>query len=325
MSAVGPAEIDCAAAGLPDALRATPCVRSEWLTAVAGRPVWLKLESLQPTHSFKARGAWNALRTMEDSTPPLVAASAGNHGAAMAWACDRVGRPLTVFTPRGAPHAKRARIAGLGATLRDEASDYDDAERRARTFAMATGARFVSPYNDPDVIAGAGTVGREVLAQVPGVDEIVVPLGGGGLAAGVALALADRPAPPRVLAVEPAVSPAFSTALSAGRIVPIAVGETIADGLAGNLEAGSITFDILRELAGPVVEVTTASEPAVRRSVVEALLEEHLVMEGAAATAIAAVCARGRTPGRTCTVVVVSGANIDPRRLVQLLDEAGHP
>lgn len=325
MSAVGPADIDRAAAGLPDALRATPCVRSEWLTAVAGRPVWLKLESLQPTHSFKVRGAWNALAAVDDPATGLVAASAGNHGAALAWACARLGRRLTVVTPRAAPHAKRARIAALGATLRDEADDYDDAERRARALAAATGARFVSPYNDPHVIAGAGTIGREVLTQVPGVDEIVVPMGGGGLASGVALAVSGRRRPPRVLAVESAASPGVTTALAAGAIVPIEVGETIADGLAGNLEPGSITFDILRALVGPIVEVLTAAEPAVRRAVVDLLREEHLVAEGSAAAAVAAVCARGRASDRTCTVVVVSGANIDQRRLAELLGGADQP
>lgn len=320
MSGVGPADVDLAASRLPAEVRHTPCVRSAWLSEVAGHPVWLKLESLQPTHSFKVRGACNALVAAGTRlTDGLVTASAGNHGAALAWACARAGVPLTVFTPRDAPRTKLARIAALGAVLRDEAEDYDDAERRGRAFASGYAAPFVSPYNDAHVVAGAGTIGREILAQVPEADEIVVPLGGGGLASGVALAVSDRPRRPCVTAIEPAVSPAFTTALAAGGIVAIAVGETIADGLAGNLEPGSLTFELVRR---HVDRVATAEETAVRGAVVDLLREEHLVAEGAAAVAIAAVCARRTAPSAACSVVVVTGSNIDEKRLARLLEGA---
>lgn len=319
MSGAGATDVRGAAARLPAELRNTPCVRSAWLSAVAGHPVWLKLESLQPTHSFKVRGAFNALTSLPGDRA-VVTASAGNHGAALAWAAARLGVTLTVFTPRDAPRAKLARIAALGAALRDEADDYDDAERRARAFSSLEGLAFVSPYNDRLVVAGAGTIGLEILAQVPEVDEIVLPLGGGGLASGVAVAVGERQRRPRVVAAEPAESPAFTTALSAGRIVPIVVGETIADGLAGNLEAGSITFDLVRR---HVDEVVTVEDARVRDAVATLVREEHLVAEGAAAVAVAAVANRGTRAASHCTVVVLSGSNIDERLLCGLLAAAG--
>lgn len=312
-----------AAAALPAELRDTPCIRSAWLSELAGHDVWLKLESLQPTHSFKVRGAFTALRAgAATCAGGVVTASAGNHGAAMAWACARDGVALTVFVPREAPRAKLVRIAASGARLQSVAGDYDAAERRGREFAAAHGLPFISPYNDPHVIAGAGTIVGEVLAQVPATREIVVPLGGGGLASGAALAVRGTRPLPRLVAAEPAASPAFTTALRAGAIVPIEVGETIADGLAGNIEPGSLTFDLVRQSG---VCVVTVPEPAIRKAVADLLREEHLVAEGAAAAAVAAVAARAAAGTPEVTVVVLTGSNIDERRLAALIGESGPP
>jgi threonine dehydratase len=332
-----------AAAALPPELRHTPCVRSAWLSDVAGHEVWLKLESLQPTHSFKVRGAFTALAALlaaGGSPPRVVTASAGNHGAALGWAAARMGVPLVVFTPRDAPLAKRRRITRSGAELRLVAGTYDEAERAALAWARETGATFVSPYNDTRVIAGAGTLVLEALAQVPGLDEIVAPLGGGGLLAGILTALGHveasgdrRPgdrlpggvstgeqgsgdfrktehgsayAAVRAVGAEPDASPAFTTALAHGRITPIVVHETIADGLAGNIEPGSITYDIV---AAGAPRVVRAREATIRRAVADLLEEEHLVAEGAAGAALAAVL-DGLTHGDARrTVVVLSGSN----------------
>ncbi len=262
-----------AAAALPAELRDTPCIRSTWLSELAGHDVWLKLESLQPTHSFKVRGAFTALRAgAATCAGGVVTASAGNHGAAMAWACARDGVALTVFVPREAPRAKLVRIAASGARLQSVAGDYDAAERRGREFAAAHGLPFISPYNDPHVIAGAGTIVGEVLAQVPATREIVVPLGGGGLA--------------------------------------------------GNIEPGSLTFDLVRQSG---VCVVTVPEPAIRKAVADLLREEHLVAEGAAAAAVAAVAARAAAGTPEVTVVVLTGSNIDERRLAALIGESGPP
>lgn len=297
---------------LPHHLQDTPCLEAPWLSPDGVRRVWLKLETLQPTHSFKVRGAMNAVAALfaDGDTPRLVTASAGNHGAALSWAAAQRGVPLVVFTPRGAPAAKLERIAAAGADLRAVAADYDEAERLAIAWARETGARYVSPYNDPLVIAGAGTIGLEIAAQVSAVTEVIVPLGGGGLLAGVALALRAAAPSTRIVGAEATASPAFTTALRANAITPFEVGPTLADGLAGNLEPGSITFDLAREL---VTAVVTVDEPSLRRAMRRLLEIEHVVAEGAGAIGVAAFesGAAGPGSGPGDTVIVVSGANVD--------------
>jgi threonine dehydratase len=314
-------DVHHARAQLPREVRDTPCVPSPWLSRVAGHQVWLKLETLQPTRSFKVRGAVTALRAAlaAGAARGVVTASAGNHGAALAWAAARASMPLVVFTPRNAPAPKLARIADFGADLRAVADSYDEAERLAVEWARRQGWPFVSPYDDPFVVAGAGTIALEVVEQVPDVDELVVSLGGGGLLSGVALALTATGGRVRPVGAEAAASPAFTTALAAGAITPIDVADTIADGLAGNIAPGSITFDIVTALRPVVV---TVAERTVRRSVVQMLIEEHLVIEGAAATAVGAVLDGSTSSSARHTVVVLSGANVDVALLRTLIDEA---
>lgn len=307
-------------------LAPTPLVASTWLSEAAGVPVWLKLESLQPTRSFKIRGAINAvdelLDTTRDASPAargalrLVTASAGNHGAALAWAAARAGLPCTVVTPASAPQAKLDAIRRLGADLRAVATDYDDAERRALALTRDEGATFVSPYNDTAVIAGAATVGLEILEQLPDSALLVVPLGGGGLYSGVALSVAGRTPPVALAGIEAERSPAFTRSLAAGRIVPIEVGDTLADGLAGNLEPGSVTFDIVRSHG---LRVVALPESAVVAGVVDLVREQRLVAEGAGAMAVAAVAGRHVRSARGPIVAIVSGANLDVARLASLL------
>lgn len=311
-------DVRAAAARLPNDVRHTPCVHSEWLSAIAGVPVWLKLEVIQPTRSFKVRGAANAVSVLGStgSAGPLVTASAGNHGAALAWAARRAGLPVVVFAPRDAPAAKLARVASCGADLRATARDYDEAERLALAFASEQAAVFVSPYDDPLVIAGAGTIGLEIVEALPDVKEIVVPLGGGGLLSGIALAVRDAGSGCRLTGAEPGPSPAFTTALANGRVTPITVGATIADGLAGNLAPEALTFDLVRTL---VDEVTTVDEPTLRRTVAALLEREQLVAEGAGAIGVAALLSRTTRPRQGPVVVVVSGANIDVTQIRELI------
>ena len=313
-------DVRAAAARLPAALRDTPCLEAAWLRRPGGGTVWLKVETLQPTHSFKVRGAMNAVLALpgQGQSARLVTASAGNHGAALAWAARQRGVRLTVFTPHNAPATKLAKISGAGVDLRPVAADYDEAERLALAFARDHGARYVSPYNDPLVIAGAGTIGLEIASQVPGVTEVIVPVGGGGLLAGVALAMRDAGARCRVTGAEAAASPAFTTALAAGAITRFDVRPTLADGLAGNLEPGSITFDLVRE---HVDRVVTVDEASLRTAVQQLLEHEHVVSEGAGAIGVAAF--RGQhaaaDPAGGDTVIVVSGANIDLALLRELV------
>ena len=300
-------------------IRPTPLVESYWLSRIAGADVRLKLESLQISNSFKARGALNAVRRLVElnrgSAPAIVTASAGNHGCAVAWAAERCRLRATVFTPRAAPRAKLDAISRHGADLKAIGDDYEHAERLALRHAAESGAVYISPYNNDDVIAGAGTVAVEILELWPDVETIVVPVGGGGLVSGIAIAATGMKPGLEVIGVEAAASPAFTTARAAGRLAQIDVAPTIADGLGGNVEADTRTWPYVRDL---VSRVLTVSESELRSGIRDLLREEHLVAEGAGIAGVAAVAGRHTPLGRP-TAVIVTGSNIDLARLQECL------
>ena len=308
-------DIAAAAARIKGRVLRTPLRQSTGLSEIAGIEVFLKLESLQPTFSYKIRGATNAVLKLVETgdSRPIVTASAGNHGYAMAHASAAAARSLTVYISEDAPRTKVDAIRKAGADLRP-CADYDEAERRAREHAANGDAVYISPYAHPDVIAGAGTVGLEIVEDLPSVELIVAAVGGGGLISGIALAA------PRVgvVGAENAASTPFTHSLAAGRIVTIEVGQTIADGLTGNLDPATPTFDLVRQYAESIVVVEEAETLEAVRMM---FLEERLVVEGAAAVAVAAVRAgRVELRGRR-TAIVVSGANIDAstwRRTIDL-------
>jgi threonine dehydratase len=275
-------------------LAPTPLVESDGFS--------LKLESLQPTGSFKVRGAVSAL-TLLEPRERVVTASAGNHGLAVAWASERLGLDATIVVAETASPAKIAAIRRFPARLVVHGADYDEAERHG----LSLEGRYVSPYNDAGVIAGAGTIALELA----GAATIVAPVGGGGLVAGIALATDAR-----VVGVVPEAFPAMRAALDAGRLVTIEGRETIADGLHGNIEAGSVTFELVRDHAAAVVTVTEREiEEAMRF-----LAAEHgLVTEGAGAAAVAALRS-GAVDADGRTVAIVSGRNITAERFAQALD-----
>jgi threonine dehydratase len=295
----------------------TPLRPSAWLSSRVAANVSLKLETLQPTGSYKVRGALNAvLRLVESGSDPgtLVTASAGNHGRALAHAAAGAGLPLTVYVPETAPRVKLEPLDRAGAQV-IRCRDYDDAERRARIHGRSARCTFVSPYAHPDVIAGAGTIALEVLAEDPTVDFIVASVGGGGLISGVAVGAAGHA---DVWGVEVAASCPFTRSLAAGRIVSIDVLPTLADGLAGNLDPDTITFDLVRELVKGIV---TVSEEDLRDAMRGLVAEEALAVEGAAAAAVAGVLSgRIAVKGRH-VAIVISGANIDPDTLRSVLSE----
>jgi threonine dehydratase len=303
-------DIDAAARRIRPFAWHTPCVPSAWLSDVARADVWLKLEVVQATGSFKIRGAANALLCLKAARPDVtgvVTASAGNHGQAIALAARRIGLRACVYVPAAAPTAKLDAIRRLGAEV-VLAPTYDDAERRAREASRGAGAVYVSPYNDADVIAGAGTVALEILEDVPALDAVVIPLGGGGLLSGAAIVAKSSDRQVRVIGAEAQASPVFTAALAARRIVAVEVGPTLADGLAGNLEPGSQTFDLVRDLADRVALV---SESSIELAMRELIRHERLIVEGAGATAVGALLdgnldLAGKTVG-----VVLSGRNVD--------------
>jgi threonine dehydratase len=301
-------------------VRRTPLVRSSWLSDLAGADVSLKLESVQLSNSFKSRGAFNAvIARLERGAPArarIVTASAGNHGRALAAAAKIFGIPLTVFTPVDAPEAKLTAISRHGAELRAEGRDYDEAEKLAKAFARDTGAAFISPYNDADVIAGAATVALEIFEEAAGTDALVVPIGGGGLIAGMAAVAKTISAACTVVGVEVEASCAFQTSVRAGKLVEIVPGPTLADGLGGNPDPQTITFEPIQRLVDTIV---TVSEPDLEAAVTGLVAAEHLVTEGAGAAATAAIVGQRIDLSGRRVAAMVSGANIDRERLAGLL------
>ncbi|HWE67818.1 MAG TPA: pyridoxal-phosphate dependent enzyme [Acidimicrobiales bacterium] len=293
------------------------------VTPVVGVPqlgplISLKVETMQPTGSFKVRGGLAAVAATlaDDPGREVVAASAGNHGLGLAYAAAVLKAKVTVIVPQLASAAKVSALQQFDVRLVLHGEGYSEAEAHALDLAAQTGSRYVSPYNDPDVIAGQGTIARELLEQVPNLGTVVVPCGGGGLVAGVSLGLAGTGV--RVIGVESEASPSMSAAVAAGGIVPIKVEPTLADGLAGNLELGAVTVDIaLHEQ----VQILTVSEADIRSAMSFAALKMGLVLEGAGAVGVAAVrsgqVAAG-TDGRE-TVVLLTGRNIAPTLFEEVL------
>jgi threonine dehydratase len=281
-----------------------------------GPRVWLKLESLQPTGAFKVRGGLAAVAAAQAADPgtALVTASAGNHGLGLAFAADRLGVDATVVVAETASAAKVAALERFAVTLVRHGQTYDEAEAHAMALADAKGGRYVSPYNDPDVIAGQATVGSELVTQVAGLATVVVPVGGGGLLSGVGLGT-ERVAP-RIVGVEPDVSTAMAAAQAAGHVVRVTVGPTMADGLAGNLEEGSVTVELVHRFADFLCTVTEAEIAAAVRFLA---FEHGLVAEGSGAVGVAAVMTGRVAVGDEATAVVVSGRNIAQELLVSIL------
>jgi len=296
----------------------TPMLKSAWLSDRAGTDVRIKLESVQPGASFKIRGAVNALSVFTAKHPDdrtIVTASAGNHGAAMAIAANHFGLRLRVHLSASVPAAKRDTLLRYGAEL-VESADYDKAEEAARADARERGVPYISPYNHQDVIAGAGTVALEMLEDEPALSVIVVPLGGGGLLAGSALVARGHDRPVRLVGAEAEASPVFTTALAAGDITPVRVEDTLADGLAGNLEPGSRTFGMVRDLVDAVALVAEGSiETAIRQLV----FRERLVAEGAGAVGVAALLQGGLDLPEGPVGVMLTGRNIDDAVLRRIL------
>lgn len=300
-------------------LRETPIEWSPELSSLTGGDVWLKLECLQLTGSFKLRGALSKLLalTPDARSRGVVTASTGNHGAAVAQGSAMFHVACEVFVPEHAAPSKVAAIRRLGAEVRVAGAVCDAAEAFARAEAERSGRTFISPYNDPDVVAGQGTLGLEIIDQLGfAPDDTFVALGSGGLAAGVAGALKGASPTARMVGCSPENDCAMAESLRAGRIVRMDARPTLSDGTAGGIEPGSITFELCREL---IDEVELLPEEEIRAALRWTIDAHHVLIEGSAAVPVAAVRrAATRLAGRR-VVIVLCGANIGADTLAQVL------
>ena len=311
-------DISAATVRLRGVVTRTPLIESAWLSDLTGADVWLKLEFLQPTGSFKARGAFNAIAALRERDPSarvVATASAGNHGLALATAAAALGLTARIHLPKTAPQAKRGALERAGAEI-IEADTYDAAESAAQEDVARGGITFISAYSHSDVIAGAGTIALEMLDDQPALDLILAPVGGGGLISGLAIAARARAPGIEIVGGEAAASPVFTAALAAGHPVTVPVHDTLADGLAGNMEPDSQTFGIVREL---VARVETVAEHRIAAAMADLVRHERLIVEGASAVAVAALLqdparVRSRRVG-----VVLTGRNVDPATIERVL------
>ena len=295
-----------AAARLRGRVVRTPLVASPWLSATTGAEVRLKLENVQHTGSFKLRGALHALLCLPEPVRArgVVAASSGNHGLGVATAAAHLGAPALVFVPDATPPAKAAAIEAAGAEVRRFGADCVDTERHAREVAGASGRHYLSPYNDTDVIAGQGTVAVELLEQWPDVERVYVAVGGGGLIGGMAAFVRARRPGVTFVGCSPAASPAMARCVRAGTLVDVECGTTWSDSTAGGVEPGARTFPLCRDLVSAWLEI---DEPAIERALLTMLERQHLLVEGAAAVAVAAALQDPALQGRRAAVVVCGG------------------
>ncbi|MEY2848219.1 MAG: hypothetical protein RI885_884 [Actinomycetota bacterium] len=307
------ADIEAARVTVSRVAEVTPMESSRYLAEVLGAPVHLKCENLQRTGSYKIRGAYNRLSSLspEERARGVVAASAGNHAQGVAFAARELGIKATIFMPVGVALPKLQATRNYGADVILRGHTVDEPLRAAAEFAEAYGAVLIPPFDHADVVAGQGTVGLEILDQVPDVQTVIVPIGGGGLISGVASALKQRAARDgrsiRVVGVQAANAAAYPVSLAAGAATEISMLPTIADGIAVS-KPGLLNFDIIRDT---VDEVVTVTDDDTARALLVLLERAKLVVEPAGAVAVAAILT-GQVHLSGTTVAILSGGNIDP-------------
>jgi threonine dehydratase len=304
---------------IADHVYLSPCARSETLSRLTGTQAFLKLENLQMTGAYKERGALNKLLVMapQDRARGLVAASAGNHAQAVAYHAGRLGITAAIVMPEGTPLLKVANTRGHGARVVLSGSNYDESYAEARRLEQAEGLTFVHPFDDPAVIAGQGTVGLELLEQVPDLEAVLVPVGGGGLISGLAVALKTAAPQVRVVGVEAELLPSMLASIEEGRPVTVEAASTLADGIAVK-RPGELTFAHVQRW---VDEIVTVSEEEIASAILYLLEREKTVVEGAGAVGVAALLNRKvhGLEGRR-VVSVISGGNIDVNVVARVIE-----
>jgi len=313
-------DIRMAARRIAGRVLVSPCPASVALSELTGVKVYCKLDNLQRTGSFKERGACNTLRTLPRAQRErgVIAASAGNHALGLAYHGRQLGIPTTVVMPEYAPLIKVTTCEKLGARVVVEGRDFAEARARADALAAAHGLTYIHGFDDPAIIAGQGTIGLEILRQVPRVDAIVAPIGGGGLIAGLALAVKALRPRVKIIGVESVATASFTAALAAGRPVAIPRRPTLADGLAV-LQVGATAFAHARSRVDRVVRVT---EDAIALAILRMIEQEKTVVEGAAAAPLAALLSGqlSELAGKN-VVLTLCGGNIDSATLSRVIDK----
>jgi threonine dehydratase len=312
-------DVQAALGRIRDRIYLSPCARSETLSRLSGSETFLKLENLQMTGAYKERGALNKLLllTPAERARGLIAASAGNHAQGVAYHGGRLGVATTIVMPETTPIMKVANTRAHGARIVLHGANYDEAYGEARRLERAEGLTFVHPFDDPDIIAGQGTIGLELLDQVPDLDAVVVPVGGGGLISGVAVALKARRPDLKVIGVEAELIPCMKAAIEAGQLVTLEPSSTLADGIAVK-RAGELTFEHVQKY---VDEIVTVSEEEIASAILYLLEKEKAVAEGAGAVGVAALMNRklGGLAGRR-VAAIISGGNIDVNLIARIIE-----
>ncbi len=313
-----PAHAVLAANRIKSYIRETPLDYSPYFSELTGANVYLKLENLQYTGSFKLRGAFNKLLTLseEERARGGVAASSGNHGAAIAYAMNELGISGTIFVPEQTSSTKVDAIKRAGGEVRFFGTDGLDTETHASEYAEENGMVYLSPYNDPDVIAGQGTCGVEIAHQLSDVDAVFIAVGGGGLISGVGAFLKSVNPAMSVVSCQPEASAVMTESIKAGKIVDLPSDPTLSDGTAGGIEADSITFEICRDITD---EFAVVSEEQIAEAMRGLIDTHHMLPEGAAGVALAGLLASGDKYRGKNVVVVVCGGNVSRETLKKVI------
>ncbi|HHF7347363.1 TPA: threonine/serine dehydratase [Legionella feeleii] len=300
-------------------VRETPLDYSVALSRMTNTNTYLKCENLQYTGSFKIRGAFNKLLSLNSSERQqgLVTASSGNHGAAVAFGLKKLHLPGMVFVPENIPSTKIENIRNYDAALEFYATDCMQTEMYARHYAEQHNMIYISPYNDPQIIAGQGTIAAELARQLDPIDVVLVPIGGGGLIAGIAGYLKAVSAKTKIYGCLPKNSPVMAESIKAGQIIDLETRATLSDATAGGIEPDAITFELCEKLVDDYILV---SEEEIKDAIITLIKTQHLLIEGAAAVALAALIKSAEQFHAKNVVVILSGGNISLEILRKLLD-----
>lgn len=316
---IGIREIEEARARIADYLVHTPCARSEWFSRLTGAQTWFKLENIQMTGSFKERGALNKILTLTPAERDrgVICASAGNHAQGVAYHAGRLGIPATIVMPDRTPLIKVDNTRAFGARTVLAGANFDEAYEEACRLQQEQGLTFVHPFDDEMVIAGQGTIGLELMEQQPDLEVVIVPVGGGGLISGVAVAIKELHPKVRVIGVQTEALPSMKASVAAGEPVTVPTGRTIADGIAVK-RPGELTLAYVRRY---VDEIVTTTEDEIANAMLLLLEREKTVAEGAGAASVAAlVHGHVRMAAGKRTAMVVSGGNVDVTMMARVIE-----